>query len=80
MEGAENEARGIGSKSAMLSYKGDDKKVGIKDDTSIVRLGDVTKADLKPGARVFVNVSAMTGDEFEEGAAVVGPDGVTPSM
>lgn len=75
-----NEVKGTDGKTVTLTYKGGEKKVDIKDDTPIVQLGDATRADLVPGAKVFVNASAMTGDKLEKGAVVVGKDGVTPPM
>jgi uncharacterized protein Veg len=75
-----NEVKGTDGKSVMLTYKGGEKKVDIKDGTPIVQLGEASKADLVPGAKVFVNASAIDGDKLEKGAVVVGRDGVTPPM
>ena len=75
-----NEVKSTDGKSVTLTYKGGEKKVDIKDNTPIVQLGEATKADLKPGAKVFVNASGMTGDKLEKGAVIVGVDGVTPPM
>ena len=75
-----NEVKGTDGKTVTLTYKGGEKKVEIKDSTPIVQLGEASKADLVPGAKVFVNASAMTGDKLEKGAVVVGKDGVTPPM
>ena len=75
-----NEVKGTDGKSVTLTYKGGEKKVDIKDGTPIVQLGEASKADLKPGSKVFVNASAMTGDKLEKGAVIVGMDGVTPPM
>ena len=75
-----NEVKGTDGKSVTLTYKGGEKKVDIKDGTPIVQLGEASKADLKPGSKVFVNASAMTGDKLEKGAVIVGKDGVTPPM
>ena len=75
-----NEVKGTDGKTVTLTYKGGEKKVDIKDDTPIVQLGDATKADLVPGAKVFINASGMSGDKIEKGAVVVGKDGVTPPM
>lgn len=75
-----NEVKGTDGKSVTLTYKGGEKKVDIKDGTPIVQFGDATRADLVPGAKVFVNASAITGDKLEKGAVVVGKDGVTPPM
>ena len=75
-----NEVKGTDGKTVTLTYKGGEKKVDIKDDTPIVQLGDATKADLVPGAKVFINASGMSGDKIEKGAVVVVKDGVTPPM
>ena len=75
-----NEVKGTDGKTVTLTYKGGEKRVDIKDSTPIVQLGAATKGDLVPGAKVFVNPSAMTGAKLEKGAVVVGKDGVTPPM
>lgn len=75
-----NEVKGTDGKSVTLAYKGGEKKVEIKDATPIVMLGEATKADLVPGAKVFINAPGMAGDKIEKGAVVVGKDGVTPPM
>ena len=75
-----NEVKGNDGKSVTLTYKGGEKKVDIKDGTPIVTLGDATKADLTPGAKVFVNATGLNGDKLAKGAVIVGKDGVTPPM
>ncbi len=76
----DNEVKGTDGKTVTLSYKGGEKKVEIKDSTPIVTFVDATKADLVPGAKVFINSPGMAGDKIEKGAVVVGKDGVTPPM
>ena len=75
-----NEVKGTDGKTVTLAYKGGEKKVDIADDTPIVRIGEATRADLVPGAKVFVSGSGMSGDKIEKGAVVVGKGGTTPPM
>jgi hypothetical protein len=74
------EVKSTDGKSVTLAYKGGEKKVDIKDSTPIVMLGEASKADLVPGAKVFINAPGMTGDKITPGAVVVGKDGITPPM
>ena len=75
-----NAVKGTDGQTVTLTYKGGEKKVEIKDSTPIVQLADATKADLKPGAKVFISASGEAGDKIEKGTVVVGKDGVTPPM
>jgi hypothetical protein len=75
-----NEVKGNDGKTVTLTYKGGEKKVDIKDSTPIVQLGDATKANLVPGAKVFIATPGLSGDKLEKGTVVVGKDGVTPPM
>ncbi|WP_129217615.1 hypothetical protein [Lichenibacterium ramalinae] len=76
----DNEVKGTDGKSVRLSYKGGEKTVDIKDTTPIVQFVDGTKADLVPGAKVFIVTPGMTGGKLEKGFVAVGKDGVTPPM
>ena len=76
----DNEVKGTDGKAVTLSYKGGTKTVDIKESTPIVQIVDATKADLVPGAKVFISTPGMTGGKLEKGFVAVGKDGVTPPM
>jgi hypothetical protein len=64
-----------------LKYKDGEKTIVVPSDTTVVNLIPGDKADLKPGAKVFVPAWAKTSDGTWEAAVVlVGRDGITPPM
>jgi hypothetical protein len=64
-----------------LKYKDGEKTIVIPSDAIVVNLIPGDKADLKPGAKVFVPAWAKTSDGTWEAAVVlVGRDGITPPM
>lgn len=76
----DNEVKSTDGTTVKLSYKGGEKSVAIKDTTPIVQIVDATKADLVPGAKVFIVTPKMTGAKLDAGFVAVGKDGVTPPM
>ena len=54
--------------------------MAIGDATPIVQLTDATKADVKPGAAVFIAAPGEADGKIEKGTVVVGLGGVTPPM
>ena len=76
----DNAVKGVDGQTVTLSYKGGEKKVQIKDTTPIVKPVDATKADLVPGAKVFIVTPGESGGKLEAGRVVVGKDGITPPM
>jgi hypothetical protein len=63
-----------------LTYKGGAQKVTVPPGTPIVTLAPATRADLKPGARVVVNVSKDAEGHMIAASVTVGKDGVDPPM
>ena len=76
----DNAVKGVDGQTVTLSYKGGEKKVLIKDTTPIVKPTEATKADLVPGAKVFVITPGEADGKLEKGTVVVGKDGLTPPM
>lgn len=76
----DNEVKATDGKTVKLSYKGGEKTVAIKDATPIVQIVDATRADLVPGAKVFVATPNIADGRLEKGFVAVGKDGVTPPM
>lgn len=76
----DNEVKSTDGKTVKLSYKGGEKSVAIKDSTPIVQIVDATRADLVPGAKVFIVTPKVDGGRLEKGFVAVGKDGVTPPM
>jgi hypothetical protein len=63
-----------------LSYKGGEKTISIPDGTPIVTFGPATKADVKPGAMVFVPAQRAADGALVAGFVAVGANGVNPPM
>ena len=76
----DREVKGTDGKTVTLSYKGGETTVAIDDATPIVRIVDAARADLVPGAKVFVSTPGIAGGRLEKGFLAVGKDGVTPPM
>jgi hypothetical protein len=65
----------------MMKYKGGEKKIVVPADAAIVTYGPGSKADLKPGAGVFVfNAKKLPDDTLEAPNITVGKNGVNPPM
>ena len=76
----DREVKGTDGKTVTLSYKGGETTVAIDDATPIVRIVDAARADLVPGAKVFISTPGIAGGRLEKGFLAVGKDGVTPPM
>jgi hypothetical protein len=64
-----------------LKYKDGEKTIVVPSDAIVVNLIPGDKADLKPGARIFIPAWAKNADGTMEAAvALVGRDGITPPM
>ena len=70
----------VDGRTVTLSYRGQEKRISVPDDTPVVTLAPATAADLKFGAAVFV--PAQRGDDgaLAAGNVVVGANGVVPPM
>jgi hypothetical protein len=64
-----------------MKYKDGEKKISVPNNATIVQFVNGDKADLKPGAKVFIGGFTKLPDGSLEAAAVnVGKDGITPPM
>ncbi|MBB3426750.1 MULTISPECIES: hypothetical protein [Rhizobium] len=75
-----NAVTSVNGPTLTLTYKGGERKINIPDGTPVVTLTSATKADLKPGAGVFI-----TGEQTGETAVsadrvAVGLNGTVPPM
>jgi hypothetical protein len=65
----------------MLKYKDGEKTIVVPSDATVVNLIPGDKADLVPGAKIFIPRWAKTADgTWEATVALVGRDGITPPM
>jgi hypothetical protein len=64
-----------------MKYKEGEKKISVPNNATIVQFVNGDKADLKPGAKVFIGAFTKLPDGSIEAAGInVGKDGVTPPM
>jgi len=64
-----------------LKYKDGEKKVIVPPDAAIVKYAPGDRAELKPGAKIFIAGAARQPDDSLQAANVsVGRDGLTPPM
>jgi hypothetical protein len=64
-----------------LKYKDGEKTIVVPSDAIVVNLIPGDKADLKPGAKIFIPAWAKSANGTMEAAvALVGRDGLTPPM
>lgn len=71
--------KGVDGRTVTVTYHGKEKKIAIPDGTPVVTIAGATKADLVPGAVVFITAEkAETGPVAHQ--VVVGKNGVVPPM
>jgi len=76
-----NAVKGVKGRTLDLSYSGGkEKKISIPAGVPIVTFGPATKADLKPGATVFVPAQRAANGALSAGFVAVGNHGVNPPM
>ena len=75
-----NAVKGVEGRTVTLSYKGGEKTISIPDGIPIVTFGPATKADVKPGAMVFVPAQSGADGALAAGFVAVGTNGVNPPM
>jgi hypothetical protein len=64
-----------------MKYKDGEKKISVPNNAAIVQFVNGDKADLKPGAKVFIGAFTKLPDGSLEAAGInVGKNGVTPPM
>jgi hypothetical protein len=76
-----NAVKGVDGQSITVSYKGGEKKIDVPADVPVVTLvPGADKADIKPGAIVFVPTQKQDDGSLHGGAVLFGKDGLTPPM
>jgi hypothetical protein len=76
-----NAVKGVKGRTLDLSYSGGkEKTISIPVGVPIVTFGPATKADLKPGATVFVPAQRGSNGALSAGFVAVGNNGVNPPM
>ena len=76
-----NAVKGVDGQSITVSYKGGEKKIEVPADVPVVTLvPGADKADIKPGAIVFVPAQKQEDGSLHGGAVLFGKDGLTPPM
>jgi hypothetical protein len=64
-----------------MKYKEGEKKISVPNNAVIVQFVNGDKADLKPGAKIFINgVTKLPDGSLEAAGINVGKDGITPPM
>jgi len=64
-----------------MKYKDGEKKISVPSNATIVQFVNGDKADLKPGAKIFVGAFTKLPDGSLEAAGInVGKDGIVPPM
>jgi hypothetical protein len=63
-----------------LTYKGGQRKINIPKGTPVVTLTSATKADLKPGAGVFITGEQTNDTTVSADRVAVGLNGTVPPM
>ena len=74
----ESMAQVSGGNELVLKYKDGEQKILVTPATQFFTFASGSKADLKPGERVFVNAKPAEGGKFVTPRVVVSKDGVNP--
>jgi hypothetical protein len=72
--------KGAGARSLTLNYKDGSQTIAVPDGTPIVRSVPGVKADLVPGAYVFISAQVGADGKMSAGRIQVSKDGVRPPM
>jgi hypothetical protein len=75
-----NAVKGVDGQTVTVTYKGGEKKIDIPDNVPVVALVPADKADITPGAMVFVPSERQSDGSLTSGAVLFGKDGVIPPM
>jgi hypothetical protein len=70
----------VNGQNLTVSYHGRDKQISVGEGTPVVTLAAATKADLKPGAVVFILAEKSSAGAVSTHQIVVGTNGVVPPM
>ena len=72
--------QGISGREVDLAYKGGSVKVNVPVGTPVVTFIPAERADLKPGAAVFLTATKNPDGSLSASRVIVGKDGVVPPM
>lgn len=75
-----NAVKEVDGRTLTVSYKGGEKKLAVPDGIPIVTFSPATKADVKPGATVFVPARRGADGALSAETVIVGTNGVNPPM
>lgn len=75
-----NAVTSVSGPTLTLTYKGGERKIKIPDGTPVVTLTSATKADLKPGAGVFITGERNDDSTVSADRVAVGLNGTMPPM
>ena len=71
-----NAVRGVDGQTVTVTYKGGEKKIDVPANVPVVAVVPATKADIMPGAPVFVPTERQADGSLRSGAVLFGKDGV----
>jgi len=76
-----NAVKGVDGQTITVTYKGGEKKIDVRANVPVVTLvPGADKAEIKPGAIVFVPTQKQEDGSLHGGAVLFGKDGLTPPM
>jgi hypothetical protein len=76
-----NAVKGVDGQTITVTYKGGEKKIDVPANVPVVTLvPGADKAEIKPGAIVFVPTQKQEDGSLHGGAVLFGKDGLTPPM
>jgi hypothetical protein len=75
-----NAVKGVDGQTVTVTYKGGEKKIDVPANVPVVAVVKGNKADIAPGASVFVPTERQSDGSLRGGAVLYGKDGVIPPM
>jgi hypothetical protein len=75
-----NAVKGVDGQTITVTYKGGEKKIDVPANVPVVEVVKGNKAEIAPGARVFVPTERQSDGSLRGGAVLYGKDGVIPPM
>lgn len=72
--------KGVDGRTVTVTYHGQEKTIAIPEGTPVVTLAPATRADLKPGAVVFISAEKGASGAIAAQRVVIGTNGVVPPM
>ena len=75
-----NAVKGVDGQNVTVTYKGGEKKIDVPANVPVVKVVKGNKAEIAPGASVFVPTERQPDGSLRGGAVLYGKDGVIPPM